>query len=112
MRFARPGHSVAELPIDAHSLIALRAPRPLFVTTGLAEKGESWVDPRGNWLATQAAQPAWALFGLDTTGGGMPAPGSEAGAPYPLGWFQHLEGHVPWPAFEAFYRHEAAFAGD
>ena len=42
----------------------------------------------------------------------MPAPGSEAGAPYPLGWFQHLEGHVPWPAFEAFYRHEAAFAGD
>jgi hypothetical protein len=112
MRFARPGRSVAELPVDAHSLIALRAPRPLFVTTGLAEKGESWVDPRGNWLATQAAQPAWALFGLPTPDGEMPAPGSETDALYPLGRFQHLEGHVPWPAFEALYRHEARFAGD
>ena len=110
MPYARPGHSVADLPIDAHSLIALRAPRPLFVTTGLAEKGESWVDPRGNWLATNAAQPAWAVFGLDTPEGAMPAQGSETEARYPLGWFQHLEGHVPWPAFEAFYRHEAMFA--
>jgi hypothetical protein len=111
MRFARSGRSVAELPIDAHSLIALRAPRPLFVTTGLAENGESWVDPRGNWLGTDAAQPAWTLFGLPAPTGEMPPPGSEAQALYPLGWFQHLEGHVPWPAFEAFYRHEARFAG-
>jgi hypothetical protein len=110
MQFARKDRSVADLPVDAHSLIALRAPRPLFVTAGLAEKGESWVDPRGNWLATQAAQPAWALFGLDTPEGPMPAQGSEAEALYPLGWFQHLEGHVPWPAFEALYRHEAMFA--
>ena len=110
MRFARPGHTIAELPVDAHTLIALRAPRPLFVTSGLAEKGDAWVDPRGMWLATQAAQPAWGLFAGETPTGAMPVPGSEAQAPYPLGWYQHEEGHVPWPAFEAFYRHEARFA--
>ena len=110
MRFARPGHTIAELPVDAHTLIALRAPRPLFVTSGLAEKGDAWVDPRGMWLATQAAQPAWGLFAGETPTGAMPVPGSEAQAPYPLGWYQHEEGHVPWPAFEAFYRHEAMFA--
>ena len=110
MRFARPGHTIAELPVDAHTLIALRAPRPLFVTSGLAEKGDAWVDPRGMWLATQAAQPAWGLLAGETPSGAMPAPGSEAQAPYPLGWYQHEEGHVPWPAFEAFYRHEAMFA--
>jgi hypothetical protein len=110
MRFARQDHTIAELPVDAHSLIALRAPRPLFVTSGLAEKGDAWVDPRGMWLAVQAAQPAWALFGGDTSLGEMPPPGSETQAAVPLGWFQHSEGHVPWPAFEAFYRHEALFA--
>lgn len=112
MRFARHGHSIAELPVDAHSLIALRAPRPLFVTSGLAEKGESWVDPKGMWLAVRAAQPAWAVFGGAAPSGEMPAPGSESDAPFPLGWFQHTEGHVPWPAFEALYRHEAMFAAD
>jgi hypothetical protein len=112
MKFARQGHSIAELPVDAHTLIALRAPRPLFVTSGLAEKGESWVDPKGMWLAAKTAQPAWALFGLQVREGPMPAAGDEIEARYPLGWFQHMEGHVPWPAFEAFYRHEAMFAAD
>jgi hypothetical protein len=112
MQYARQDRTVAELPVDAHTLIALRAPRPLFVTSGLAEKGDAWVDPRGMWLAVRAAQPAWAVFGATTAAGQMPAPGSETDAPYPLGWFQHEEGHVPWPAFEAFYRHEAMFAAE
>ena len=108
MHFARQDHTIAELPVDAHSLIALRAPRPLFVTSGLAEKGDAWVDPRGMWLAVRAARPAWELFGAQSPAGDMPAPGSDAEAPYPLGWYQHNQGHVPWPAYDQFYRHEAA----
>ncbi len=107
----RPGHSISELPVDAHMLIALRAPRPLFVTSGLADKGDAWVDPRGMWLATMAAQPAWALYGADTPDGAMPPPLGSADELFPLGWYQHDQGHVPWPAYEAFYRHEARFAG-
>lgn len=112
MQYAREGRSVAELPVDAHMLIALRAPHPLFVSSGLADKGDAWVDPRGMWLATREAQPAWQLFGALAPSGGMPAPGSEEHLPHALGWYQHQEGHVPWPAYERFYRHEEAFAAD
>ena len=111
MRYARSGHSVAELPVDAHMLIALRAPRPLFITSGLAEKGDDWVDPRGMWIATRLAQPAWALLGESTPDGEMPPPENGAESLFPLGWYQHGEGHVPWPAYEAFFAHEAHFAG-
>lgn len=110
MHYAGEGRSVADLPVDAHTLIALRAPRPLFVSSGLADKGDAWVDPRGMWLATRAAQPAWGLFGARSPQGPMPPPGNEAEAAYPLGWYQQEEGHVPWPAYARFYRHEAAFA--
>jgi hypothetical protein len=112
MLFAREDHSIAELPVDAHSLLALRAPHPLFVTSGMAEKGDAWVDPRGMWLATRAAQPAWDVSLIEGASGNMPAPGGLSDAPFALGWYQHEEGHVPWPAYEAFYRHEAMFAGD
>jgi hypothetical protein len=111
MFYAQQGHSVAELPIDAHTLIALRAPHPLFVTSGRADKGDSWVDPRGMWLATQAAQPVWRIFGASIPASDMPQPQDAAQAGYPLAWYQHGEGHVPWPAYESFYAHEAKFAG-
>ncbi|WP_305095825.1 glucuronyl esterase domain-containing protein [Croceibacterium aestuarii] len=111
MRYAQAGHSVAELPVDAHMLIALRAPHPLLVTSGRADKGDAWVDPRGMWLATMAARPAWALYGSGTPDGAMPPPLGSADEDFPLGWYQHDQGHVPWPAYEAFYRHEARFAG-
>jgi hypothetical protein len=110
MFYAQQGHSVAELPVDAHILIALRAPRPLFVTSGRAEKGDSWVDPRGMWLATQAAQPVWQMFGAAAAKGPMPQPEDASQTGYPLAWYQHGEGHVPWPAYEPFYAHEAKFA--
>jgi hypothetical protein len=49
-----------DLPVDAHMLLALIAPRPLLLNTGSEDK---WSDPRGEFLAAQAASPVWALFG-------------------------------------------------
>lgn len=49
-----------ELPVDAHMLLALLAPRPVLLNTGSEDK---WSDPRGEFLAAQAATPVWALFG-------------------------------------------------
>ncbi|TIX50250.1 hypothetical protein [Alteraurantiacibacter aquimixticola] len=112
MRFAADPLTIADLPVDAHSLIALRAPRPLFITSGLAEKGDSWVDPRGMWVGMMAAQPAWELFGAATPPFAMPVPLSTEQAIYPLAWYQHGEGHVPWPAYEAFYDHAERFFTD
>lgn len=109
MRFARDPLTVHDLPVDAHMLIALRSPRPLFVTSGLAEKGDSWVDPAGMWAAVSAAQPAWELYGAAIPRFGMPVPESREQMPYPLAWYQHGEGHVPWPAYDEFYEHAAMF---
>jgi hypothetical protein len=111
MAYARGDQTTANLPVDAHTLIALRAPRPLFVTSGMAAKGDSWVDPTGMWLAVRAAQPAWGLFGSAIPTDPMPEPGSDPDAFYKLGWYQHTEGHVPWPGYAEFYEHEARFAG-
>ena len=111
MAYAFGDQTTANLPVDAHTLIALRAPRPLFVTSGVGEKGDSWVDPTGMWLAVRAAQPAWGLFGSAMPTDPMPEPGSDPDAFYKLGWFQHTEGHVPWPGYAEFFEHEARFAG-
>ncbi len=112
MNYARDPLTVHDLPVDAHSLIALRAPYPLFITSGLAEAGDSWVDPRGMWEAYAAAQPAWAIYGANTPRFGMPVPQSREQLAFPLGWYQHGEGHVPWPAYEAFYEHAERFPRD
>ena len=46
-----------DLPVDAHELIALAAPRPLFIGAGTLEQGDGWVDPKGMFLAAAAAGP-------------------------------------------------------
>jgi hypothetical protein len=111
MAFARGDQTTANLPVDAHTLIALRAPRPLFITSGVAEKGDAWVDPTGMWQAARAAQPVWLIFGSAVPRDPMPEPGNDSEAMYKLGWYQHTEGHVPWPGYAEFFEHEARFAG-
>ena len=102
--------SVADWPVDAHMLIALRAPRPLLVATGLASEGDGWTDPRGQWLATELAQPAWEALGQSVPRTAQPRPLSLEQAHTPLGWYQHDRGHVMYPAFDTFFDHAERFA--
>ncbi|MFO0808955.1 MAG: GDSL-type esterase/lipase family protein [Gemmataceae bacterium] len=94
-----------DLPVDAHELIALCAPRPTFISygaiTGPGAEGY-WVDQRGSFMAAVAAGPAWKLLGrkdLGTTE--MPAVGTAL-VDGELAWRMHSGGHTTAPNIETF----------
>ncbi len=94
------------LPVDSHLLIALIAPRPVFLSAGATE-GDGWVDAKGSFLAASAATPAYELLGKK----GMPQganqfpPIDTALVDGEVGFRQHTGGHTDgptWPTFLAF----------
>lgn len=95
----------SDLPVDAHELIALAAPRPVFVSAGTLEKGDGWVDARGMFMAEVAAGPVYKLLGakgLSSTEFPVVLTPDTGGD---LAFRQHGEGHTPlpnWPTFIEF----------
>lgn len=101
LRYAGP-MTVRDLPVDAHELIALCAPRPVFIGTGTKEAGDGWVDPRGMFLAAVAAGPVYRLLGEKDLGTAeFPAVG-VALAEGAVGFRQHPFGHTPQPNWATF----------
>jgi len=59
--FRQFSHREEEMPFDQHEVLALIAPRPLYIASA---QEDQWADPRGEFLSAQAAQPVYALYGL------------------------------------------------
>jgi hypothetical protein len=61
--------NAGDLPVDAHQLIALCAPRPTFISYGIPEKGDAnWLDQQGSYMAAVAAGPVFRLLGARDLG--------------------------------------------
>jgi hypothetical protein len=94
-----------DLPVDAHELIALAAPRPLFIGAGTLEQGDGWVDPKGMFLAAQAASPVYRLLGKRAIDAREWPPTETALTSGELAYRQHAGGHTSgpnWPTFLDF----------
>ncbi len=97
-----------DIPVDAHELIALCAPRPVFISygasTGPGAEGQ-WVDQRGSFMAAVAAGPVYKLLGKRDLGTSE-FPELETGLTEgDLAFRQHRGGHTTgpnWPTFLAF----------
>jgi hypothetical protein len=98
-----------DLPVDAHELLALCAPRPTFVSYGIPEKGDAkWLDQQGSFMAAVAAQPVFRLLGAKDLGvtedyhtAKMP-PYNTSLLDGRLAWRQHDGGHTDAPNWKYF----------
>ena len=92
--YAKFARQVDRLPVDAHMLVALIAPRPVLLQTG---DQDQWSDPKGEFLAAVAAGPVFRLLGkqgLDTD------QWPPAGQPilHTIGYYMHAGGHGTIPS--------------
>jgi len=98
-----------DLPVDAHDLIALCAPRLTFVSYGVPENGDAkWLDQQGSFMATVAAEPVFRLLGakdlgvLDDYQNAKMPPVLGGLLDGQLAWRQHDGGHTDAPNVKYF----------
>ena len=97
--------TVNDLPVDAHELVALCAPRPIFISAGSAAVEGSWIDAKGSFLAGVYAGPVYELLGKKDLGTSEYPPEQTNLADGDIAFRQHEGGHTTgpnWPYFIAF----------
>jgi (4-O-methyl)-D-glucuronate---lignin esterase len=95
-----------DLPVDSHELVALCAPRPVFISVGNEKlDGNGWIDARGNFLAGVHAGPVYKLLGKKDLGTSELPAERTALVDGDIAFRQHEGGHTTgpnWPTFLKF----------
>lgn len=92
-----------DLPVDSHELIAMCAPRPVFLSAGVTQ-GDGWVDAKGTFMAGVAAGPVYTLLGRKAMSI-TEFPPTETMCDGDVAFRQHSGGHTDgpnWPTFLNF----------
>jgi len=93
-----------DLPVDSHELIAMCAPRPVFISGG-ATNGDGWVDAKGMFMAAAGAGPVYKLLGKKDLGATEFPPIETPLMDGDIAFRQHSSGHTDgpnWPVFIQF----------
>jgi len=93
-----------DMTVDSHELVALGAPRPVFISGGATE-GDGWVDAKGMFLAAEGAGPVYKLLGKRDMGTSVFPPIETTLIDGDIAFRQHAGGHTPapnWPTFITF----------
>ncbi len=93
----------SDLPIDSHELVAMCAPRPVFISNG--GKGDGWADAKGMFMAGVHAGPVYKLLGKKDLGTTEFPPLETALIDGEIAFRQHSGGHTQapnWPTFLTF----------
>jgi hypothetical protein len=94
-----------DLPVDAHELIALCAPRPVFISSGSLQVEGGWIDGKGMFLGAVGAGPVYRLLGKKDLGTSEFPTMETALIDGDLAFRQHSGGHTTgpnWPTFLTF----------
>ena len=95
----------SDLPVDAHELIALCAPRPVFISSGSQQVEGGWVDAKGMFLGAVNAGPVYRLLDKNDLGTTEMPPMETALIEGDIAFRQHRFGHTTgpnWPTFLQF----------
>jgi hypothetical protein len=104
LKYAGP-LTAKDLPVDAHELIAMCAPRPVFISCGSPKVEGNWVDDRGQFMAAVAAGPVYRLLGKKDLGTTEFPPMETSLIDGDIAFRQHSGGHTTgpnWPTFLEF----------
>ncbi|MBN1895032.1 acetylxylan esterase [bacterium] len=94
-----------DLPVDAHELIALCAPRPVFISSGSPEVEGQWIDAKGMFLAGVHAGPVYGLLGKKGLGTTEFPPLGTSLTDGEIAFRQHEGGHTVGPNWPFFIKY-------
>ena len=104
LKYAGP-LTAKDLPVDAHELVALCAPRPVFISVGSQKVEGGWVDARGMFMAGVAAGPVYELLGKKGLGADEFPAQETALVGGEVAFRQHAGGHTTGPNWPTFLKY-------